>query len=157
MLGPTGDPGVPAAEIGRVGSVSTGRVLAMALCVSHTTFNALNAYQQSVWWAGLLGYHEDPDDPNLPGHEECMISSPDNSHLILFIDVPDAKQIRNRVHLDLRPTDRPREAEVERVLALGATLIGDRRNADGTGWAVLADPEGNEFCVLRSDAERGLA
>jgi predicted enzyme related to lactoylglutathione lyase len=41
------------------------------------------------------------------------------------------------------------------VVALGARQIADRRNADGTGWMVLADPEGNEFCILRSDAERG--
>ena len=126
----------------------------MALRVSHTTFNALDAYQQSVWWAELLGYHEDPEDPNLPGHEECMISSADVSHRILFIDVPDAKQARNRVHLDLQAVDRPRDEELERVLALGATLVEDRRNPDGTGWPVLADPEGNEFCVLRSDEER---
>ena len=40
------------------------------------------------------------------------------------------------------------------MLALGAALVDDRRRPDGTGWAVLADPEGNEFCVLRSAAER---
>jgi len=128
--------------------------MTMALRVSHTTFNALDAYQQSVWWAELLGYHEDPEDPNLPGHEECMISSADGSHRILFIDVPDAKQARNRVHLDLQAVDRRRDEELERVLALGATLVDDLRKPDGTGWAVLADPEGNEFCVLRSDEER---
>jgi len=126
----------------------------MALRISHTTFNALDAHQQSVWWAELLGFHEDPDDPNLPGHEECMIFSPDGSQHILFIDVPDAKQVRNRVHLDLTPTDRRRDDEVERVLALGATVGDDQRRPDGTGWVVLADPEGNEFCILRSEAER---
>ena len=52
----------------------------MALQLSHTTVNALDAYRQSVWWADLLGYHEDPEDPNEPGHEECMIFSPDESH-----------------------------------------------------------------------------
>ena len=78
----------------------------MALQISHTTVNALDAYSQSLWWADLLGYHEDPDDPNEPGHEECMIFSPDGSHRVLFIDVPDEKQGRNRVHFDLRPTRR---------------------------------------------------
>jgi hypothetical protein len=132
-------------------------VVAMAVRISHTTFNALHAYQQSVWWAELLGFHEDPDDPNEPGHEECMIYAPDGSQRILFIDVPDAKVIRNRVHLDLVPTDRRRDEEVERVLALGATIVDDLRNPDGTGWAVMTDPEGNEFCILRSDAERAAA
>ncbi|MEX2268774.1 MAG: VOC family protein [Acidimicrobiia bacterium] len=42
----------------------------------------------------------------------------------------------------------------DRVMALGATEVADRRNADGTGWVVLADPEGNEFCIVRSDRER---
>lgn len=53
------------------------------------------------------------------------------------------------MHLDLRP----RDDELARLLALGATTLDDRRNEDGTGWVVLADPEGNEFCILRSKAE----
>ncbi|HET7303584.1 MAG TPA: VOC family protein [Segeticoccus sp.] len=122
--------------------------------ISHTSINARNAYDQSLWWAGVLGWTEIPDDPNEPGHEECMIIEPGGSGRLLFIDVPDDKQVRNRLHLDLRPTDRTRDEEVERLLAAGATLVDDRRHPDG-GWAVLADPEGNEFCVLRSDAELG--
>ena len=43
---------------------------------------------------------------------------------------------------------------MERLLGLGATMVSDLRNPDGSGWAVLADPEGNEFCVLRSESER---
>jgi hypothetical protein len=129
----------------------------MALALSHTTVNALDAHAQSVWWADLLGYAEDPEDPNEPGHEECMIFSPDGSHRILFIDVPDAKQVRNRVHFDLRPTDRSRDEEHERLLGIGATDVDDCRTADGRGWWVMADPEGNEFCILRSDEERRAA
>ncbi len=125
----------------------------MTLALSHTTVNALDAHAQSVWWADLLGYHEDPDDPNLPGHEECMIFSPDGSHRILFIEVPDAKQVRNRVHFDLRPTERGRDAEVEHLAGLGATVVQDCRTDDGRGWVVMTDPEGNEFCILRSEQE----
>ena len=61
--------------------------------------------------------------------------------------------MKNRWHLDLQP-DRPRDEEVERLLALGATLVLDMRMPDGKGWAQLADPGGNEFCVERSAAER---
>ena len=129
----------------------------MTLELSHTTVNARNAHAQSVWWADLLGYHEDPDDPNLPGHEECMIFSADETHRILFIEVPDAKRSRNRVHLDLRPVERTRDAEHDHVLSLGATDVDDCRTADGRGWFVMADPEGNEFCILRSAAERRAA
>jgi predicted enzyme related to lactoylglutathione lyase len=51
------------------------------------------------------------------------------------------------------PTDRTRDEEVERLLGIGATLVADHRRPDGQGWVVLADPEGNEFCVLRSRVE----
>jgi hypothetical protein len=66
--------------------------------------------------------------------------------------VPEAKQVKNRVHLDLTPdssTPQARDAEIERVIALGATLVDDHRRPDGKGWVVLADPEGNEFCIER--------
>ena len=72
---------------------------------------------------------------------------------MLFIEVPDAKQVKNRVHFDLRPQEGSRDDELARLLSLGATSLHDRRNPDGTGWVVLADPEGNEFCILRSLAE----
>jgi hypothetical protein len=68
--------------------------------------------------------------------------------------LPEDKTVKNRIHLDLRPQDRRRDAEVERVLGLGATLVNDLRRPDGTGWVVLADPEGNEFCVERGQADR---
>ena len=82
-----------------------------------------------------------------------MIFSPDGATRLLFIEVPDAKQVKNRLHLDLRPADGGRDAELERLLGLGATEVDDRRLPDGRGWVVLADPEGNEFCILRSVAE----
>lgn len=75
--------------------------------------------------------------------------APDRSEMLLFIRVPDQKQVKNRVHLDLRPVDRTREQEVDRLIALGATLYEDHRRPDGSGWITLQDPEGNEFCVLR--------
>lgn len=125
----------------------------MALFISHTTIDALDASAQSVWWGGLLGYNQDPEDPNEPGQEECMIYSPDRSHRVLFLDVPDAKQLKNRLHFDLRPTDRTRDEEIERVRALGASDVDDVRLPNGGGWLVMADPEGNEFCILRSEAE----
>jgi hypothetical protein len=58
------------------------------------------------------------------------------------------------MHLDLEPVERTRDEEVERLLRLGATLYDDQRRPDGMGWVVLTDPEGNEFCVVRSRAER---
>jgi catechol 2,3-dioxygenase-like lactoylglutathione lyase family enzyme len=121
--------------------------------ISHTTIDSRNAYQQSVWWSQVLDMQEDSQDPNEPGHVECMIFSADGRTRLLFIEVPEAKQVKNRLHFDLRPTDATREQEVGRLLGLGATEIADHRRPDGSGWVTLADPEGNEFCVLRGDSE----
>src|SRR3954447_6702736 len=114
----------------------------VASFISHTSIDCADAYALSSWWRAVLDYREDPDDPNEPGHEECMISSPDGRHRVLFIEVPEAKQVKNRVHFDLRPREGTREQELARLLALGAVQVDDRRNPDGTGWVVLADPEG---------------
>jgi hypothetical protein len=59
--------------------------------ISHTSFDAINAYAQSVFWSQVLDFTEDPDDPNDPGHEECLIMSRDRGQLLLFITVPDGK------------------------------------------------------------------
>lgn len=126
----------------------------MASRVSHTTFNCTDAYALSEWWKALLGYTDVPGDPNEPGHEECMVLDPATGHRLLFIEVEHLQEPVGRVHLDLAPEDRTRDEEVERVLGLDATLVEDRRRPDGTGWVVLADPAGNRFCIVRSDAER---
>ncbi|WP_414689943.1 VOC family protein [Nocardioides sp.] len=97
----------------------------------------------------MLGYVDIDGDPNLPGHDECMIRDPDSDHEILFIEVSEPKSGKNRIHFDLRPRHGTRDDEIERVRALGATEVGDHRGQNGTGWVVLADPEGNEFCILR--------
>jgi hypothetical protein len=83
-----------------------------------------------------------------------MIVSPDGAQRLLFIEVPDAKQVKNRLHLDLVPVAGTRDEELARLLELGASQVDDLRNPDGTGWVVLADPEGNELCILRGEAER---
>ena len=61
------------------------------------------------------------------------------------------------MHLDLRPADRTREEETERLLKLGASQLADRRRPDGSGWITLADPEGNEFCILSKEPARSGA
>jgi hypothetical protein len=129
----------------------------MTAVISHTTIDAADAYAQSLFWAKVLGYAEDPDDPNEPGHEECMIFSPDGRTRVLFIEVPDTKQVKNRMHFDLVPAEGTRDAEAARLISIGATVVDDLRRPDGSGWVVLADPEGNEFCILRSEAERAAA
>ena len=124
----------------------------MTSFVAHTTVDCRNAYELSEWWKGLLGYVDIEGDPNEPGHEECMIRDPESGHRILFIQVPDEVLPAKRIHFDVRPRAGTRDEELERVLGLGARQVGDQRGTygPGTGWVVLADPEGNEFCILRS-------
>jgi len=124
--------------------------------ISHTSMDCANAYELSEWWKQVLGYIDVPGDPNEPGHDECMIQTSDGSDYRLFIEVPEPKQAKNRIHFDLRPTDRTQAEEVERLLSIGATQVADHRGiyGPGSGWVTLADPEGNEFCILKSDAER---
>jgi hypothetical protein len=94
------------------------------------------------WWQRALGWVIVDDAPD----EFEIRPSADRLPGLLFVPVPEAKSVKNRLHLDFRPDDR--DAEVERLLALGATRadVGQREES----WIVLADPEGNEFCVLGS-------
>jgi hypothetical protein len=131
----------------------------MTSYISHTTIDCHNAYELSEWWKPVLGYVDLEHDPNLPGHEECMIRDPETGHQVLFIEVPDDKVAKNRLHFDLMPRAGTRDEELARLLEHGATEFLDTRDkwGPGTGWMVLADPEGNEFCILRSQAERESA
>ena len=114
------------------------------------TVDTPDPYTLATWWTQVLGRPLSDEDE--PGDPEAMIEMPAGPPL-LFVQTDDEKVVKNRLHLDLEP-DGPRDAEVERLLGLGATMVNDLRKPDGTGWATLADPEGNEFCVLRSAGER---
>lgn len=68
---------------------------------------------------------------------------------VVFVRVPEHKVVKNRLHLDVSPVDATTEDEVTRLLGLGATTVDVGQGADRS-WVVMADPEGNEFCVLRT-------
>jgi Glyoxalase-like domain len=121
----------------------------MASRASNFCIDAHDPYAQTMWWAQVLDdFVLDADEPIGRNDDECGLSGPDERYL-LFLRVPEPKSVKNRMHMCLRPTDRDRDEEVERILTLGATMVDDRRDGPDRGWAVLADPEGNEFCVLR--------
>lgn len=126
----------------------------MALKINHITIDSHQPDEIARFWAEAMGWAEDPDDPNLPEHDEAAIYSPDRSQVMLFERVPEGKTVKNRMHLDLMPTDRTREEAVEQLRGLGATVYADFRQPDGSGWVVMQDPDGNEFCVESSQAER---
>ncbi len=84
---------------------------------------------------------------------EVVIGPADDAAVgICFMPSPDQKSVKNRVHLDLNPGPHAsageRQAEIERLIALGARLVDVGQTGDES-WTVLADPEGNEFCVVR--------
>lgn len=123
----------------------------MTSLVRHVTFDCSDPGRLAAFWAAALGGEAVVVEDN-PGDFETTVTAPGIA--LLFNPVAEPKAGKNRLHFDLQPQDRGREAEVERLLALGAVLVDDRREPGGMGWAVLADPEGNEFCVERSAAER---
>ena len=96
------------------------------------------------FWCEVLGYQiTEQDDDSVEIAEE-----PGTTPTLLFVTVPEVKIVKNRLHIDVSPRDREQEEEVGRIEALGA-----RRIDVGQGevsWVVMADPEGNEFCVLRT-------
>jgi predicted enzyme related to lactoylglutathione lyase len=112
--------------------------------IRHLTIDSNDPFVLATFWAQVLGGRLDDDDH--PGDPEAIVHGCDPE--LLFVTVPEAKQVKNRVHLDVVPHSEATQAgEIERILALGASLVADRRTPQGRGWAVLADPEGNELCV----------
>lgn len=129
----------------------------MTARIRHVTIDCHDPIAQAAFWAHALGFIEEPDNPNSPDDPEALIIDPLGRHPgVLFIRVPESKSVKNRVHLDLVP-ERTRDVMVGELVGLGATIVDDHRLNDGTGWVTMADPEGNEFCVERSQAERGIA
>ncbi len=118
--------------------------------VLNVTLDCADAYSLAQFWSKVT-QRPIPDDDK-PGDDEVGFVL-DSGIALLFIQVPEPKTVKNRMHLCLEP-EISRDEEIERILGLGASMADDLRKPDGTGWAVLADPEGNEFCVLRSAAER---
>lgn len=123
----------------------------MSSRIRHITIDCADPYELGLFWSHVLGSSLSDDDE--PGDPEALID-PGGGPSLLFVRVPDRKMVKNRVHLDLQPTDRSRDAEVERLGSLGAIVTADHRRGDGQGWVTMTDPEGNEFCVELSSQER---
>ncbi len=134
--------GAPDVARARAGSPSVGR---MPVVVSQFCIDAADPAALARWWSEALGWPVTEEDD-----DEVTIAPPDGSATEwLFARVPDERRVKNRVHPDVRPADgSDQETELARLLELGATRV-DVGQGD-VPWVVLADPEGNEFCLLRS-------
>jgi predicted enzyme related to lactoylglutathione lyase len=115
----------------------------MACRITFLCFDCADPDALARFWCQVLGWYvSDTDEDGVR-----IQQAPDSASCIDFLKVPDgAKTTKNRLHLDVNATDRDQAAELQRLLALGATAVDIGQ--DEVSWHVLADPEGNEFCLL---------
>jgi hypothetical protein len=127
----------------------------MVLRLTEIVVDCGDPVAQASFWSAALGYHivrseqgqveiapwaREPADL-----AEQILRTPGVPTLV-FVTVPEGKTVKNRLHLDLRPADGSNDAEVQRLVSLGARPVDVGQGS--APWVVLADPEGNEFCVL---------
>ena len=114
----------------------------MTSSVYTLTIDCASPARLAEFWSAALGYSVTKSDD-----DEVTIASPNGSgSALLFIRVPDAKVVKNRLHLDLLVGPDAHDAEVERLVGLGATVKGVHEGDEGR-WTLMTDPEGNEFDV----------
>ncbi|MGY6653281.1 VOC family protein [Amycolatopsis sp. TRM77291] len=125
------------------------------------TIDSVDPRRLADFWCGVLGYvvyedkngaaveiGPDPEEPDV--RRLAALRGGPAVPSIVFVRVPEAKSsVKNRVHFEICPIDTDQRTELERLLALGASET-DVGQGDGRSWVVLADPEGNEFCLARS-------
>ena len=121
----------------------------MSVHITNLTFDCADARALATFWQAITGwnlfYDDDPEVVLAPGF-------PHDGTGMLFIPVPEGKTAKNRLHLDVSPEQGTRDELVEVALAAGATVLGDHRRDDGSGFVAMQDPEGNEFCIERGAA-----
>ena len=113
----------------------------MAAFIKYVTFDCADPRRLSVFWSEVTGYV-----PLTQGDDFAALAAPHERGVrgILFWQVPEPKTAKSRMHIDL--ASKEPEAEIERLVGLGATTV-EQREGNGTSWTVMLDPEGNEFCI----------
>lgn len=117
----------------------------MACKFSELTVDSPDPEPIARWWAEVLGYRVTESDDEVTE----IAGPPGSGPTIVFAKVPEPKSVKNRVHIDVSPTDREQDAELERLLGLGAKRADVGQDANAS-WVVLTDPDGNEFCLLQT-------
>jgi predicted enzyme related to lactoylglutathione lyase len=116
----------------------------MPVRLHHVVIDTYDLPRLARFWTQALGWRV------LSERDQEIVIGPDVTAPvgICFMPVTDVKTVKNRVHLDLTTSAADRDAEIGRLLALGASRV-DIGQTGQESWIVLADPEGNEFCVVR--------
>ena len=122
--------------------------MAVAAVISEIVFDCADPERVAAFWGEVLGWRPQIDSE---GYVWMSASGDEDERdlVLIFQKVPEPKQVKNRVHLDVSPSGADQEDELQRFLALGARHV-DVGQEPGSSWFVLADPEGNEFCLLRT-------
>ena len=120
----------------------------VGVVVSEVVIDCADPARVAAFWAEVLGWRAQPDPE---GYFWMSASGVDeeNDLKLVFVPVPEPKSVKNRVHLDLSPQGADQDDELQRLLSLGARHA-DIGQEQGLSWYVLADPEGNEFCLLHT-------
>ena len=126
----------------------------MGSLIRHITVDCRDHYALMQFWREALeDYHDHPEDPNKPEDEQSGLVGPPGSPWLLFVPVPEDKSVKNRLHLDIAPLDRTRDEEVDRLVTLGAQVVGDHRRAERQRLGGHDRPRGQR--VLRRAQRRG--
>lgn len=129
------------------GNGARGTHRGMTSDLLNVTLDCVDAESVASFWSEVTGRAMSHVD--MPGNPFWVI--PLGSSVgpqLVFVTVEKTKTVKNRVHLDIVPAAGTTQAkELERLLSLGGTVVDDRRELDPGGWIVMADPEGNEFCL----------
>jgi predicted enzyme related to lactoylglutathione lyase len=113
--------------------------------IHNITFDCADARAQAMFWAVVTGGTAQERDAT-PGHVEYVVLPlSDGTPRLYFQTVDEQKRVKNRVHLDVSPESDDKQAELARLVGLGASVAADQ--PPDVGWIVMADPEGNEFCL----------
>jgi predicted enzyme related to lactoylglutathione lyase len=124
----------------------------MTTTILNVTFDCTDAGRVARFWAEASGWPLRQQDPS-PGHEEYSVGPPADGRQsgprLYFVTVPEPRIVKNRIHLDLLPAGGSQQDEIARLVELGATVA--ESQVPGAGWVVMADPEGNEFCLEPGD------
>lgn len=117
----------------------------MSSAILNVTVDCADPGLVARFWAAVTGWPLHAED-STPGHEEYSVGPPaEGWPRLYFVRVTEPKITKNRLHLDVLPRQTSQQEEIARLERLGASVIGGQ--PPGAGWVILADPEGNEFCV----------